>query len=140
MLLSDRNGVRVRMGRKGMLGMGDALTGVRRRALAAHGVLRRDVLEGLSSWPHPTGVCATMANDGRLLQRPGWQTPRRAYASMKPSSRSVYASRAIARGLTRRLVSRPCRGVECGAADRGAATPHEEEPVVRALGHPPTIA
>jgi hypothetical protein len=45
-LLSDHNGVRVRMGRKGRLGMGDALTAERDLVPAALGVSRRFMLEG----------------------------------------------------------------------------------------------
>jgi hypothetical protein len=45
-LLSDHNGVRVRMGGKGMLGMGDALTVERDLVPAALGVSRRFMLEG----------------------------------------------------------------------------------------------
>jgi hypothetical protein len=46
MLPSDRDGVRVRIGRKGMLGMGDALTAERDLVPAALGVSRRFMLEG----------------------------------------------------------------------------------------------
>jgi hypothetical protein len=46
MLLSNRDGVSVRMGRKGRLGLGDALTATRGRVPAARGVSRRAGLEG----------------------------------------------------------------------------------------------
>jgi len=45
MLLSDRDGVRVRMGRKGLLGMEDARTAARGLVPAARGVFRCAVLE-----------------------------------------------------------------------------------------------
>jgi hypothetical protein len=45
MLLDGRDGVRVRMERKGLLSMGDALTAARGLVPAARGVARRMVLE-----------------------------------------------------------------------------------------------
>jgi hypothetical protein len=44
-LLNDHGEVRVRIGRKGMLGMGDALTAARDLVPAARGVSRRFVRE-----------------------------------------------------------------------------------------------
>jgi hypothetical protein len=100
MLLSNRDGVSVRMGRKGMRGMGDARTGERRRARAAHGVPRRAAPEGgyrhgrirqgsVPRWPMMADCSRGQSgkhHGGRMRLK-------------KPSSRSVCASRAIVGAL-----------------------------------------
>ena len=63
--------------------------------------------EGGLQWPHPTGVCAKIANGGRLIQGPISRTPRWASAPKKHSSHSAYASRGLAAVITIRLASRP---------------------------------
>src|SRR4029453_5192090 len=58
-------------------------------------------------WPHPTGVCAKIANGGRLIQGQISQITRWAYAPKKHSNHSVCASRVIVAVITMRLASRP---------------------------------
>jgi hypothetical protein len=65
MLLSNRMSVRVQMGRKGILGMGDALTAARDRVPAAHSVSRRLVLEG--------GVAMAASDWGMCRDCQWWQ-------------------------------------------------------------------
>jgi hypothetical protein len=69
MLLSNRMSVRVQMGRKGMLGMGEALTAARDLSLPLIAFLGVLYEREVSRWPHPTGGCAKIVNGGRLIQR-----------------------------------------------------------------------
>src|SRR4029453_1915998 len=65
MLLSNRMSVRVQMGRKGILGMGDALPAGRARVPRAYSVSRRLVLEG--------GVAMAASDWGMCKDCQWWQ-------------------------------------------------------------------
>jgi hypothetical protein len=69
MLLSNRMSVRVQIGRKGTLGMGEARMVARDLSLPLIVFLGVLYEREVSRWPHPTGGCAKIVNGGRLIQR-----------------------------------------------------------------------
>jgi hypothetical protein len=105
-LLEECDGGRYRIKRKGWL-VGRQRS--RQRAgwpPSARGVFRHSMLERSLQWPHPTGVCAKIANGGKLIQGQRSRTTRWAYAPKKRSRHSVCASRGIVAVIAMRLASR----------------------------------